>query len=392
MGEKREEKFNFVYKSYKGDVRFDLESITPKEPAHLSLKVSFDDRYPIEYAYQYGDGLIRVDGFADKKKNTNILGKFLQIKHDDFDGYVNFFNDNGFLYELDLDRFIKVEISDVVKISKRLQALIDLINLVNEPLSKRKTMEIFELAFLISIDDGWNINITNNEHKRGPHHFLKELMQNPGIYSEEKQLTREEVSKGIITVEDSLYKEYELSSIDYRNIQTGDSQSPGWQDTDFINITYLYVNDHTLSKEQRKIVDCVFHFLYKIGIPKNPILGDIVEYYEEPKYAAIDDELKESIISFAKYVIKVEIDEMIKGIKPIYNEETMKPDWKIDSLLSAMYFSIFFMDSKMEMYRRCSHCGSLFLVKRSSSTKIYCSPYCRNNAQQAKHRLKNRKA
>jgi hypothetical protein len=96
----------------------------------------------------------------------------------------------------------------------------------------------------------------------------------------------------------------------------------------------------------------------------------------------------DGIYDFAKYIIKHEIDSNIAKIHPVYNEDKMCPDWNVDSLLSAMYFSLFYLDSKNEMMRRCEHCGRYFVVKRSTSTKIYCDSYCRNNAQQAKHRIR----
>lgn len=390
MGDKREEKFSFTYNSYKGDVRCDIESTKPKEPAHLSLKVSYDDRYPILFAYEYGNGLVRVDESANKKRNTNILGSFLRIKHDDYNEYINFFNENGFLYELDLDRFIKIEISDIIKIAKRLQALVDLIGSIKEHPSKRELMVLFENSYSIAMDSGWELELSNKTKKKSPNHHIKEIIEDSNICLDNGQLTREEIDKGIITVKDTIYNSFELKSKDYRSIQGGESQTPGWQDLNFMNIAYLYVNKANVAQEMRGAIDCIFHFLYEIGIPKNTAVSEEVSYYNEPDYLKIDDKLGKSIISFAKYVIKTEINEMIKDIKPVYNEETMRPDWKIDSLLSAMYFSIFYLDSKMEMYKRCSYCGSLFLVKRSSSTKIYCSSYCRNNAQQAKHRLKNK--
>ena len=70
----------------------------------------------------------------------------------------------------------------------------------------------------------------------------------------------------------------------------------------------------------------------------------------------------------------------------------MQPKWNVVSLLDALYFSIFYLDSKTEMYRHCKYCGTYFPVKRSNATKIYCDGYCRGNAQQSRHRIKLKKA
>lgn len=385
MGIKNEENYNFIYNSFKGDVRVDVISEKPKEAAHALLKVSSDDRFPIRFAYQYGTGLIKENNVS--KRDNNILGTFLSIRYDDIDGYISFFNEYGFLFELENDRFIKVEINDIVQIAKRIKTLINLINCINESPTNNNITNIFELSISLIFDRGWSVEIKKNEIRTQAKYHINELLERPDSYASERQLSRDETLNGIIKVKDTIYGEYNLSSSDYRKIMSETHQKEGYNDPLFIDLTYLYTNYTSADIESRLFIDCLFHYYYEIAVPKEISLCEKPEYYTAPK-AKIEDKLKQAIVTFGKRVITNEINQMIERIKPVYNSEKMQPDWRIDSLLSALYFSIFYMDSTMEMYRRCAHCGTLFLVKRSSSTKKFCSSYCRNNYQQAKHRLK----
>lgn len=389
MGENKTEKMSFIYDSFKGDVRYDLISEKPKEPSHLSLRISYDDRYPIRFAYEYGEGLVRVDKIVNKKRKTNILGEFLNIDYGDVNGYIDFFNEHGFLYELDHDRFLKLELIDIVKISKRLQALIDLINEVNKENADYDLHKIFGLSLALLLDEPWNIEIKKDETKTAVHFDLKALIENNDFISYDSLSKKDEFQNGYFTILDTIYGTNRLSAKDYRAIMDGSYSKKGGDDFYFKSITYLYANYHHTDKKSREVIDCLFHYYYEIGIPLNIEIGEPIKYYSKiNEESVIVFNLHDPIINFAKYIIKNEIDGMIQNIRPVYNQESMQPDWRVDSLLSAMYFSLFFMDSKMEMLKRCKYCGRLFQVKRSSTTHLYCDSFCRNNAQQAKHRIR----
>jgi len=94
----------------------------------------------------------------------------------------------------------------------------------------------------------------------------------------------------------------------------------------------------------------------------------------------------------AKYIIKKELEHHLINIRPLYDADNMQPRWSVPSLLDALYFSIFYLDSKTQMYRQCKYCGRYFTVKRSNTTNIYCDGWCRNNSQQSRHRIKSKKA
>ena len=82
----------------------------------------------------------------------------------------------------------------------------------------------------------------------------------------------------------------------------------------------------------------------------------------------------------------------LDGIHPVYNSETMTPSWKVDSLLCAAYFSIFYLKPDLELYRPCDNprCGRYFLVKTTSTRNRFCSQECCNRVTQDRYRKRKR--
>ena len=70
----------------------------------------------------------------------------------------------------------------------------------------------------------------------------------------------------------------------------------------------------------------------------------------------------------------------------------MTPSWEIDDLLSALYFSIFYLNSELELYRQCANprCSKWFLVRTTTTKKKYCSQECFNRVTQDKYRKNKR--
>ena len=108
--------------------------------------------------------------------------------------------------------------------------------------------------------------------------------------------------------------------------------------------------------------------------------------------AEFSDEMKNALLEIAKFVIGEEINANLDGIHPVYNIETMAPSWKVDSLLCAAYFSIFYLRPELELYRPCDNprCGCYFLVKTTSTRIKYCSPECGNRVTQDRYRKRKR--
>ena len=116
-------------------------------------------------------------------------------------------------------------------------------------------------------------------------------------------------------------------------------------------------------------------------------------YYEAPKIGNISEPMKNSLVEIANSIVAQEINSNLHGIHPVYNSQKMMPSWKVDTLLSAAYFSIFYLNPNLELYRQCANprCGKYFLVKTTSTRKKYCSTECCNRVTQDTYR-KNKRA
>ena len=150
----------------------------------------------------------------------------------------------------------------------------------------------------------------------------------------------------------------------------------------------MYVNTYNTGIE-RTITDLLYNYFHNVGLVYSA--GDKI-YAQAPKVENITTQMKSSIIEVANYIIGEEINANLYGIHPIYNTETMSPSWKVDSLLCAAYFSVFYLKPGLELYRPCDNprCGKYFLVKTTSTRNRYCSTECCNRVTQDRYRKKRR--
>lgn len=104
----------------------------------------------------------------------------------------------------------------------------------------------------------------------------------------------------------------------------------------------------------------------------------------------LDEQLKAASLELAKLTLKTEITWNLRGIIPSYDTELMTPSWRVEHLLSGLYFCLFNTHAKAEQYRICAkpNCGRYFLAKTDSIKKRYCSYKCANATAQSVHRHK----
>ena len=72
-----------------------------------------------------------------------------------------------------------------------------------------------------------------------------------------------------------------------------------------------------------------------------------------------------------------------------YDTDKMQPKWNVDDLFTAMYMSLFYLRANNYIYKQCPHCGTYFIVSRTTSKKIYCTDRCRRNANAKAFRRKH---
>ena len=99
-----------------------------------------------------------------------------------------------------------------------------------------------------------------------------------------------------------------------------------------------------------------------------------IKYYGEPAIGKFDDKLKKALLSVARIVLALEINYNVGKMRPYYSPIQLEGTWKAPSLLTALYFSIFYRNPGVKIYRKCANpsCHNYFLVSVTNERKRYC--------------------
>ena len=209
--------------------------------------------------------------------------------------------------------------------------------------------------------------------------------------SRERQ--EESFNKDTYTVSDTISApSYELDINEYNDIVSGTSINGTILITPFYKqIAQLYCN-YNGSPIERKIIDFLFHLHHDYGQLQTCDMINGFSLYPSADLSTMSEEMKFSILEIARHILGEEINANLSGIFPKYDTKTMSPSWKVDSLLSASYFSIFYLKPDLELYRQCANprCQRYFLVKTTSTRTKYCCTECCNRVTQDRYRKKKR--
>ena len=102
---------------------------------------------------------------------------------------------------------------------------------------------------------------------------------------------------------------------------------------------------------------------------------------------------KDVLIEIASNAVKVELEPVVEKVKPQFDTKGLCPTWKVPDLFTAMYYSIFMSNGKLEIYRECGnpYCERLFPVVITNTKKKYCSDRCRAAVAQRMKRIRDMK-
>lgn len=318
-------------------------------------------------SFHFKNALFRTDDFSD---GENILLEFISISFDDEDKLVDFFSKNGFLFNTSTEEYRNYSYTPFFYIAKRLQLIVVLI-------SEIQKKEPSHMALLKNI--------------------LYFLLTNPVT----------------LTVDDSpLYASYDHRLADHlRNIGTLGQYPAEMRNfpedyKDFspdTNILYFNYNEYASYYDWEVAEDfgrgypeglrneCILLHLIKNSVDHVNI-KEGVQFYEDSldKLTAMCSENKELIESIAKKVIKNEINHHVKRIVPSYNMDELRGSWSFPDLLSAIYYSLFFLNPEFELIKKCENptCSNYYTILNSNKRKKYCSSRCANAVNQRKYRAK----
>lgn len=363
----------FKFESCSCDCVEDIEHVAPgKEPiSHFKLQ-AIPER-PILFGYAAKDGLVRIapNGTVEER---NILGTLISLVNKPTKELIFFLKNNGFLFPVSTSSYENFDKAALLGIINRLKMTVELMTATNEIIKNFKKICDLTLSLLFSED----FSIKTDSMKQAYyscHHSYVDMLKNPPV---QLSYTRQQEGFNGYTynINDSIYGTYNLDIQDYNDIIGGYKSVPEYRTEFYQNVTYMFLN-YDKQDINKKISDFLFHFLYDMN-------GDSSNEFS--------NEMKSALIDISKYVIGEEINANLDGIHPIYNSNTMTPSWKVDSLLCAVYFSIFYLKPDLELYRPCdnSKCGRYFLVKTTSTRIRYCSQECCNRVTQDRYRKRKR--
>lgn len=364
----------------------DIEHTAPGvEPTRKYKLLAIPDR-KIVFAYAAKKGLVRIapNGTIE---GQNILGGLISLPNKPISALSHFLEKNGFLFPISSLNYEEFDADVVYYIINRLKLTVELMTAANEIHKDYQKILMLTLQLLMAGDV--KIKTASMEKEYVPcHHPYLDCLNNAN-FSISSSRQQECFDSNFYTVEDSLVGTYKLGVDFYNDICGGYSTTPGYSDQLFRKVVALYLN-YDGSAIERKITDFLFHYLYEVGIPDFNSGG--LQFYAPPRTENFTAEMKSALIEIARYVIGEEINANLGGIHPVYNPVTMSPSWKVDSLLCAAYFSVFYLKPDLELYRPCDNpkCGKYFLVKTTSTKVRYCSTECCNRVTQARYRKRRR--
>lgn len=360
----------FKFESCSCDCVEDIEHIAPGAEPISKFKLQAMPERPILFGYAAKDGLAPNGTIKEK----NILGTLMSLANKSTKELVSFMRDNGFLFPVCADTYEVFDEISLYGIINRLKMTVELMTAANEIRKNYKKICDLTISLLFSEDLTIKTDSMKNAYSSCHHKYVDTLINPPVQLSYSRQ--QEAFEGDTYSITDCIYGSYALNIQDYNNIIGGYASVPGYQNGFYQNITSMFVN-YEKRDMTKKISDFLFHFLYEMNGNSS---------------GEFSDEMKTALIEIAKYIIGEEINANLDGIHPIYNSETMTPSWKVDSLLCAAYFSIFYLKPDLELYRPCDNprCGRYFLVKTTSTRNRFCSKECCNRVTQDRYRKRKR--
>jgi hypothetical protein len=360
----------------------DTTNISPTEERKTFKVLALDDK-DIRFAFEAGKGLARINIKTGAVEEEDILSSLVSIKDTNIMGYKNFFERNGFFFNISSDHFEQIDDVTLLLIINQMKVTLELLSQISDN-QRKDYKKILQLTLYLLYSSPKILHIGDTEYKTCYHQKVNDALTKG---SDQNNLYK-------IEIVDKLYYEIKDSigtsrvHIDYYREITSD---PSQVYNDYIkHIMHAYVNYTNAPLELREIIDFLYHVNFEIGEISGVNLDEISFNYSKPNWDAYTDELKSLTIKIAKLVTSEEINHNIQGIHPEYDYSIMEPRWKVDSLLYALYFSLFYMKPNMEITRLCANpkCGRYFTANRTSLKKKYCCPECANRANQNRYRTR----
>ena len=325
-----------------------------------------------------------MTGIAGGIHEKNILGKLLALPKGDIDKHIEFIEKYGFLYPLPENEYTAIEASDLMEIINRIKSTIRLYSCINKKDYKGVLIHVVYLLFAPVTE----LRIGDEVFSTCSHHF-KNLLDSYNLFPD---LSREPevAANGTYSVDDAFLGKKNAVDISFYNaVRSGsDTNLQGSKDPWFKNLMAMYMGCKDVDEETRFLIDFFYHLQTEVSVIKEVYFGGFKSYttFSED---ALDDSFKKALLKIARIVVAEEINHNIRGIHPKYNGGKLTATWQVDTLIEALYFSIFYMRNG-EMYKECENPNCkrdrFLLVEATRTNKHYCCEQCRNAAGAQRYR------
>lgn len=361
----------------------DTMNTSPDEAPTVTLKVCPDTNTQLSFSYAPKDGL-NLTGVAGGLHEKNILGKLLALPKGDIDKHIEFIEKYGFLYPLPENEYTAIEASDLMEIINRIKSTIRLYSYINKKDYHGVLIHVVYLLYAPVTE----LRIGDDVFSTCTHRF-NNLIYNCNQFPD---LSREPevAANGTYSVDDAFLGKKNAIDIGFYNaVRSGsDTDLQGSKEPWFKNLMAMYMGCKDVDEDTRFLIDFFYHLQTEVSVIKEVHFGGFKTYttFNED---ALDDSFKNALLKIAKIVVAEEINHNIRGIHPKYNGGKLTATWQVDTLIEALYFSIFYMRNG-EMYKECENPNckrdKFFLVEATRTNKHYCCEQCRNAAGAQRYR------
>ncbi|GAB7231286.1 CGNR zinc finger domain-containing protein [Facklamia hominis] len=377
----------------------EIENIIDDTTGNLISRIALKQvkEQPIKMGYIYGSGL-KVLGDRIKREKNNVLGEFLGIKKDDIESYKSYFEKYGFLFNTNNDVYEKININDIYYLQESLSAFVQLMNnQYDKSLTNSiNTQELLDACLFLIFREPRSIRISNESILETKRNYLMNIIDNSIEHQDSIEGSKYEDIDGQKIEYFEIYDSIKGSTVKFKKDEyvnhIEDSYLPNWCK----KLLRVYKNKKQIIHDSKwhKVADFIYHIVFDFSPfdSRNITLNGIFDsaLYEDLKQ---DRKMLDALIYTSKLLLSEEFQKRLETVHPVYNVKDMKPDWRLPSLYSAMYFSLFYLDSSQVGFRKCANptCNQYFEVSKTNSIKKYCDSFtCGNAVNQRRYQQKRR--
>ena len=364
----------------------DVVNVAPGIDPQTTLKICGDVSRPLKFSYMPQQGL-NLSGNAGGIIQPNVLGRLLAIKDGDIDAHIQFFQQYGFLVPIGTEEYESVEATQIMEFVNRIKATVKLMNAIA---GQKNYKNIVIMTSYLLFSDPIEIPLSTGVLTSCQHDFTQHLRE----FNAFPDLSRnqEAFNTGKFSVTDSLINGTNQVEIPFFNaVRSGSGVPtiPGSNSQPFKHLVAMYTGLNDADNDLRLLIDFFYHYQLQRGII-SAVSHNRITYYSKNDSFEFSEEMKAALVRIARIVVSAEINHYISTIHPAIDPETLEPEWRLDSLLEAIYFSIFYMKPGVEIYKECQNPSCkrevYFLVNATATNKKYCCPACANAAAQRRAR------